>query len=171
MKVAILALGFHPRPLEHILLSQKPNECHLIASDDGLRHIASEHGYTKQNSVVLKSVAKRVRCKLNVYRCDLFNPESIGDALGKILKKIDLDDDVTINYSGGTQAMSLVLGSVAVILSNIMPVRILYSTRALGGKENIYDHTKMLKELFRKLDEIVPIVPEKAVGKRLDKLM
>jgi len=170
MKVTILTLGFHPRPLEHILLSQKPNECHLIASDDGLKYIASEHGYTEQNSVVLKSVAKKVRCKLNVYRCDPFNPESIGDALSKILKKIDIDDDVTINYSGGTQAMSLVLGSIAVILSRIMPVRVLYSTRTPGGKEKIYDHTKVLKELFRKLDEIVPIVPQKAVGKRPDKL-
>jgi hypothetical protein len=66
--------------------------------------------------------------------------------------------------------MSLVLGSIAVILSRIMPVRVLYSTRTPGGKETIYDHTKVLKELFRKLDEIVPIVPQKAVRKRPDKL-
>ena len=156
MKVVILTLGFHPRPLEHALLTQKPNECHLVASEDGLKYIASEHGYTEQNLMVLKSVAKRVGCKLNIYHCDPFDPESIGNALSKILKKIDIDDDVTINYSGGTQAMSLVLGSVAVILSRIMPVKILYSTRAPGGKEKIYDHTKVLKELFRKLYEIVP---------------
>jgi hypothetical protein len=159
MKVVILTLGFHPRPLEHILLSQKQDECHLIASDNGLKYIASEHGYTERNSVVLESVAKRVGCKLHIYRCDPFNPKSIGDALSKILKKIDLDDDVTINYSGGTQAMSFVLVSVAVILSRIMPVRVLYSTRAPGGKEKIYDHTKVVKALFRKLDEIIPSGP------------
>jgi hypothetical protein len=159
MKVAILTLGFHPRPLEHILLTQKPNECHLIASDEGLRHIASDHGYTKRNSVVLKSAAKRVRCRLKIYRCDPFDPESIGDALSRIIKKIDLDDDVMINYSGGTQAMSLVLGSVAIILSRMMPVKVLYSTRAPGGKEKIYDHTKVLKKIFKKLYEVAPAGP------------
>jgi hypothetical protein len=156
MKVAILTLGFHPRPIEHILLSKKPHECHLIASEDGLRYTASEHGYTEQNSVVLKSVAKKVGCKLNIYRCDPFDPESIGDALSKIIKKIDLEDDLMINYSGGTQAMSLVLGSVAVILSRMMPVKVLYSTRMPGGKEKIYDHTRVLKEIFKKLYEIAP---------------
>jgi hypothetical protein len=160
MKVAILTLGFHPRPLEHVLLTQKPNECHIIASEDGLRYIASEHGYTKQNLIVLKSVARRIRCKLHVYRCDPFDPASMGDALSKILKKINLDDDVTINYSGGTQAMSLVLGLVSIFLSRMMPVKVLYSTQAPGGKEKIYDHTKVLNELFSKLDEIVPNKPE-----------
>jgi hypothetical protein len=156
MKVAILTLGFHPRPLEHVLLTQKPNECHLISSSDGLKYIASEHGYTEQNLMVLKSVAKRVGCKLHIYHCAPFDPESIGDALSKILKKIDLDDDVTINYSGGTQAMSLVLGLIVMVISRMMPVKVLYSTRSPDGKETIYDHTKILKELFRKLDEIVP---------------
>jgi hypothetical protein len=108
---------------------------------------------------VLTSAAKRARCKLNIYPCDPFDPESIGNALGKILKKIDIDDDLAINYSGGTQAMSLVLGSVAIILSRIMPVQVLYSTRTLGGKEQIFDHTRVLKKLFMKLDEIVPSEP------------
>jgi len=55
--------------------------------------------------------------------------------------------------------MSLVLGAVAIILSKIMPVKVLYSTRTPGGEEKIYDHTKVLKELFRKLNEIVSSEP------------
>lgn len=156
MKVAILTLGFHPRPVEHIMLTQRPKECHVVASEDGLSYIASEHGYTKPNSTVLKETARRARCKLNLYRCDPFDPESIGDALSRILEKIKSDDEVTINYSGGTQAMSLVLGSVAILLTRIMPVRVLYSTRTAGGKEKILDHTQALRDLLRKLYEIVP---------------
>ncbi len=156
MKVAILTLGFHPRPVEHIMLTQKPKACHVVASEDGLNYIASEHGYTKPNSTVLKETARRVRCKLSLYRCDPFDPESIGDALSKILEKIKPDDEVTINYSGGTQAMSLVLGSVAIVLTRIMPVRVLYSTRSLSGREKIFDHTQALRDLLRKLYEIVP---------------
>ncbi len=155
-KVAILTLGLHPRPLEHILMTRRPGECHLVASEDGLRYVAREHGYTKPNSRVLREAARKARCKLYIYKCDPFDPESIGDALGKILERIKMDDEVTINYSGGTQAMSLVLGSVAIVLTRIMPVRVLYSTRFPGGKEKIYDHTQALKELFRKLYEIVP---------------
>ena len=155
-KISVLTLGFHPRPLEHIILTQRPKECHVVASEEGLRYVASEHGYTKPNSVVLKEAASRARCKLHLYKCDPFDPESIGDALGRILERVKLDDEVTINYSGGTQAMSLVLGSVAIVLARIMPVRVLYSTRAPGGREKIFDHTQALKELFRRLYEFVP---------------
>lgn len=156
MKKAILTLGLHPRPLEHVILTQRPKECHVVASEEGLRYVAKEYGYTKPNSAVLREAARRARCKLRLYRCDPFDPESIGDALSKILEQVKLDDEVTINYSGGTQAMSLVLGSVAVVLTRIMPVRVLYSTRFPGGKEKTYDHTRVLKDLFRKLYEIVP---------------
>jgi hypothetical protein len=156
MKVAILTLGFHPRPLEHIILTQRPKECHVVTSEEGLSYIASERGYTKPNSTVLKEAARRVRCKLNLYRCDSFDPESIGDAISKILEKIKSDDEVTINYSGGTQAMSLVLGSVAVVLTRIMPVRVLYSTRSPGGKEKIFDHTQALRDFFHRLHDVVP---------------
>ncbi|MEW6222046.1 MAG: hypothetical protein AB1476_01815 [Candidatus Hadarchaeota archaeon] len=156
MKVAILTLGFHPRPLEHIIQIRKPNVCYLVASPDGLKYTASEHGYKKPNSVVLQEAARKARCKLQIVPCDAFDPESIGDALGKVLEKIKPSDEVTINYSGGTQAMSLVLGSVAIILSRIMPIKVLYSTRSPGGKEKILDHTDALKELFHKLYEIVP---------------
>ena len=127
-----------------------------MASPEGLKYIASEHGYKKSNAAVLRDAAKRAGCKLSVYHCDPFDPESIEDALGTILTKIKPGDEVTINYSGGAQAMSLVLGSVAIILSRIMPVKILYSTRAPGGEEKIYDHTKALGDLFRRLYEVLP---------------
>ena len=156
MRVAILTLGFHPRPLEHIILTKKPQVCYIVTSQEGLRYTASEHGYKKPNSVVLQDAARKVRCKINTLRCDPFDPESIGDAIGQIMEKIKSTDEITINYSGGTQAMSLVLGSVAIILSRVMPIKVFYSTKAPGGKEKILDHTESLKELFRRLYEIVP---------------
>jgi hypothetical protein len=156
MKITIMTLGFHPRPLEHILLTKKPQICYVVTSTEGLRYTASEHGYTKPNSVILRDAARKARSKLNILKCDPFEPESIGDAIGKILEKIKSGDEVTINYSGGTQAMSLVLGSVAIVLSRVMPVKVLYSTKAPGGKEKILDHTESLKELYRRLYEIVP---------------
>ncbi|HID60694.1 MAG TPA: hypothetical protein EYP46_02405 [Hadesarchaea archaeon] len=113
-------------------------------------------GTKKPNSAVLKKAAHRARCKLVLYRCDPFDLESVGNALSKILEGIKVDDEVVINYSGGTQAMSLVLGSVAVVLSRIMPVRVLYSIRTPEGRGKILDHTEVIKELFRKLYDVVP---------------
>jgi hypothetical protein len=157
MKIAIMTLGLHPRPLEHVIETYKPESAYVVASKEGLEYIAEEHGYKKPNEVILRDAAKRARCKLQLYRCDPFDPESISDVLGKILPKIDMDDEVIINYSGGTQAMSLVLGAVAVVLSRIMSVKVLYSTRLLPtGKEKIFDHTKPLADLFRRLYEILP---------------
>jgi len=155
-KIAILTLGLHPRALELVILRKKPDVCHVIAGEDGLRYVAVEHGYKISNHEVLKNAAKRVKAKLHIYKCDPFDPESIGDALGQILENLKPDDRVMINYSGGTQAMSLVLGSVAIVLSRIMPVQILYSTKTVRGEEKIYDHSEVLKELFHKLYEIVP---------------
>ncbi|HDI12779.1 MAG: hypothetical protein DRN83_02035 [Hadesarchaea archaeon] len=156
MKVAIMTLGFHPRPVEHIMLTKRPDECHVIASVEGLRYTASEHGYKKPNSAVLKKAAHRARCKLFFHRCDPFDPESVGDALSKVLDRIKIDDEVIINYSGGTQAMSLVLGSVAIVLSRMMPLQVLYSIRTPDGEEKILDHTEVIRELFRKLYDVVP---------------
>ncbi len=156
MKVAILTLGFHPRPVEHILFTEQPNVCHVIASEEGLNYVASEHGYIKPNSTVLKEAARRAHCKIRFYKCDPFDPESIGNALSRALAQINIDDEVIINYSGGTQAMSFVLGSVALVLTRIMPIRVLYSVRTSDGKEKIFDHTQTIRDLFRKLYDIVP---------------
>ncbi len=155
-KISIMALGLQPRPVVHFVATQKPQECHLIASAEGLRYVAREQGYTKDNLAVVKEAGRQAKSKLFIYECDAFDPESIGDAVSKILERVKIDDEVDINYSGGTQAMSLVLGSVAVVLSRIMPVKVLYSTRTPNGKEKLLDHTKVVKELFRRLYELVP---------------
>ncbi len=158
-KVAILTLGFHPRPLEHVMHEKKPDVCYVVTSENGLKHVAEEHGYNETNLVVLTAAAKKSKCKLQIFKCDAFDPESIGDSIGKVLEQLKPDDQVMINYSGGTQAMSLVLGSVAIVLSRIMEIQILYSTRSPGGKEKLLDHSKKLSELFHKLYEIVPSMP------------
>ncbi len=155
-RIAIMALGLQPRPVVHFVATRKPQECHLIASVEGLRYVAREQGYTRDNLAVVKGAGRRAGSKLFIYECDAFDPESIGDAVSKILERIKLEDEVDINYSGGTQAMSLVLGSVAIVLSRMMPVKVLYSTRTPSGKEKLLDHTKVLKQLFRRLYELVP---------------
>lgn len=155
-KIAILTLGLNPRPICHLMSKRKPQECHVVASLEGLRFVAREHSYTKTNLAVIREASKRTGCKLYLYKCDPFDPESIGDAIGKILARVRIDDELTINYSGGTQAMSLVLGSVALVLSRIMPVRVLYSTMLPNGKEKVLDHTQVLKDLFRRLYKLVP---------------
>jgi len=151
-----MALGLQPRPVVHFVTTQRPQECHLIASAEGLRYIAREQGYTKSNLSIIKEAGKKVKSKIFIYECDAFSPESIGDAVSKILERMKIDDEVDINYSGGTQAMSLVLGSVAVVLSRIMPLKMFYSTKAKNGKEKLLDHTGVIKELFRRLYELVP---------------
>lgn len=156
LKVAILTLGFHPRPLEHVIATQRPDVCHVVTSPEGFHYVASEHGYKKSNARVLRDVSKRTRCKLKVHFCDPFDPDSISNAVGVVLTKLKPRDKVIINYSGGTQAMSLVLGSIAVVISNLVCVKLLYSTRLPQGKEKIFNHTKGLNNLFRKLHKIVP---------------
>ncbi|MEM3519448.1 MAG: hypothetical protein QW179_00490 [Candidatus Hadarchaeales archaeon] len=158
MKVGIFALGLHPRPIELLLEKRKFDICHLIASKDGLGYVAKEHGYSIPNSQVVKKAAAKGRSKLKIYECDPFDPESISDALGQILEQLKMNDEVTINYSSGTQVMSLILGSVAIVLSRIMPVKIIYSTKAVSGKEEILDHTEALKDFFSRLQEIVPAI-------------
>jgi hypothetical protein len=155
-KVAILTLGLHPRPLVHVIEEKKPNMCYLVASKDGLKYTAKEQGYTKPNLKVIREAARKARCRVSIHNCDPFNPESIGDALAEVLEQIKPEDQVIINYSGGTQVMSLVLGSVAVVLSRIMPIQILYSTARPGKREQLLDHSKKLRELFHRLYEIVP---------------
>lgn len=155
-----MTLGLHPRPIEHIIEEKRPDVCYLVASEDGLKYTAREQGYEKPNLNVIRTAARKARCKLSIHYCDPFDPESIGDALGAVLERIKPEDEVIINYSGGTQVMSLVLGSVAIVLSRIMPIQILYSTARPGKREKILDHSRELRELFHRLYEIVPGLPK-----------
>jgi len=155
-KIAIMALGLQPRSVVHFMSTRKPREFHLITSAWGLSYIAREQGYTRSNLAVLEEAGKQAGSELFIYKCDPFDPESIWDAVSKVLERVKIKDEVDINYSGGTQAMSLVLGSLAIGLLRIMPVKVLYSTTLPGWEENILDHTKILKELFGRLYELVP---------------
>ena len=154
-KIAIMALGLQPRSVVHFMSTRKPQEFHLIASDWGLSYIAKEQGYTSSNRTVLEEAGKQAGPVLFIYKCDPFDPESIENAVSKILERVRVKDEVDINYSGGTQAMSLVLGSVAILLLRKMPVKVFYST-SLSGGVNIFDHTKTLKKLFRRRYKLIP---------------
>ncbi len=154
-KIAIMALGLQPLSVVHFLSQRRPQEFHVIASEWSLNYTAKEQGYAKPNLAVLEEAAKQAGTGLFIYRCDPFDPESIDEAVDKILKRVKVSDEVDINYSGGTQAMSLVLGSVAILLLSKMPVKVLYST-SLGGGVSIADHTKTLKKLFKRRYRLIP---------------
>ena len=66
-KIAILTLGLHPRALELVILRKKPDVCHVVAGEDGLRYVAVDQGYKISNHEVLNNVAKRVQAKPHIY--------------------------------------------------------------------------------------------------------
>jgi hypothetical protein len=156
MKVAILSLAFNTRALEYVILIKKPKVCHVIAPKDGLSRVAKEHGYTKSNRNVLCDVGAKVGCKMQFYTCDLYDPWSISNAIGKILTKIDIEDEIMINYSAGSRSMSLMLGALAVVLARLVKVKVIYSALTPSGEEKIFEHTEPLVDFFKSLQRILP---------------
>ncbi len=159
MKVAILPLDYHPRPVEQIILTEQPEVCHVLGFEEGLEYIAEDLGYAEPNREVLFDTARRVGCMLEVHKCKHLSPKSVGKQVGKILDGVSLTDELLINYSAGSRVMSLILGAMAVERSLHMKVRILYSARMPSGEERILDHTEDLAKFFKKLREGIPTPP------------
>lgn len=90
-----------------------------------------------------------------ICKCNPFDIDSIRNAFGGVIQKLRPDDEVVINYAGGTHTMSLVMGAVAVLLSRVTPIRIVYSTRTPDGKESLLDHTEPLGDFFGTLGEVL----------------
>jgi hypothetical protein len=153
LKVLIQSLGEVPATIELALEKEKPDITYVICSNFQLKKVASAAKYKKSNEIVIKKAAKKVGAKLVFQTCDTLEPKSVSEAIGKVIKQVKPEDKVTINYTGGTASVKLLLGATAVVLSKIMPIRIIYAVRYKGGIEVFKDQTKELKEIFRQIYE------------------
>jgi hypothetical protein len=153
VKVLIQSLGEVPSTIELALEKEKPDITYIICSDYQMKDVASEAGYKKSNEEVIKRAAAKTGTKVVFQICDTLEPKSISEAIGKVIKQIKPGDDVAINYTGGTAGVKLLLGATAVVLSRILPLRIIYSVRYKGGIEVFKDQTEELREIFKQLYE------------------
>lgn len=147
-KIVVQGLDEDPTAEKVVLDKEAPEVTYILCSDHLLEHIAKEAGYDEPNQAVLEKVAKKTNTKVVFKKCNVFDPKSVGEAMGQIIREIKPTDDVSINYSCGSATVKLVLGATAVGLSKYMNIRILYADAAA-----LLDHSKALKELFKLLYE------------------
>jgi len=159
LKIAILPLDYHPRPVEQILLTERPEVCHVLGFKEGMEYIAEDLGYGETNEEVLQDAGRRIGCLLEVHKCNHLSPKSVYKKVNKILENISLSDELVVNYSAGSRVMSMILCMMAVQRSLHMKVRILYSARTSEGEEKVLDHTDELMKIFKKIREMVPEEP------------
>jgi hypothetical protein len=151
MKVLIQSLGEVPATIEFALEEEKPDITYIICSDYQLKEVARGAKYETSNETVITKVAKKTGTKVVFKLCDTLEPKSISKAIGEVIEQIKPSDDVTINYTGGTAGVKLILGATAVVLSRILPIRIIYSVKYKGGIQIFKDQTKELREIFQQL--------------------
>ncbi len=113
--------------------------------------VASPFGYTEKNEDVVEKAAKKTNTKVVFQKCNVFEPKSVGEAIGEIIQRIKPGDDIVINYTGGAASVKLLLGASAVVLLKFLPIRIIYALRYKGGLEKYVDQTEELIEIFRNL--------------------
>lgn len=148
-KIAILGLDKNPTPEKIVLEKVKPEIAYILCSDYLLEYVDKDDGYTEPNQAVLEKVVNATGTKIVLKKCNVFDPKSVSETMGEILKEIKPNDEVSINYSEGSATVKLVLGATAVGLSKYMPsIQILYADAAA-----LLDHTKALKDLFKLLYE------------------
>jgi hypothetical protein len=151
LKVALQGLGEVPTPAKLTLEREKPDVMYVICSDYQLKLVASTAGFKESNESVIRKAAKKVKVKLVFKRCDTFDPRAVGVAIGEVLKNVEKDDSIVVNYTGGTAVVKLLLGAVGVALTMFMKTKIIYSIDYPGGIKVAADHTKALKDIFREL--------------------
>jgi len=153
VKVLIQSLGEVPATIELALEREKPDVTYIICSDFQLKKVSSAAKYKSSNEAVIKKAAKKSGTKVVFQTCDTLEPKSISETIGKVVKQIKPEDKVTINYTGGTAGVKLLLGATAVVLSKIMPIRIIYAVKYKKGIEVFKDQTDELKDIFKQLYE------------------
>jgi len=151
VKVLIQSLGEVPATIELALEKEKPDITYIICSDYQMKNVASSAGYKRSNEEVIKNAAEKTGTKVVFQMCDTLEPKSISKAIGDVIKQIKPEDQVTINYTGGSAGVKLLLGATAVVLSRILPIRIIYSVRYRKGIEVFKVQTDELREIFKQL--------------------
>jgi CRISPR/Cas system-associated protein Csx1 len=147
-KIAIQGLGEDPTTVKVVLERENPDLTYILCSDFLLENVAKDAGYDEPNEAVVKKIAEKTGAKVVLKKCNVFDPKSVAEAMGEIIREVKPDDEVSINYSEGTATVKLVLGATAVVLLKSMKIRILYADAA-----GIIDHTDSLKGLFKLLYE------------------
>lgn len=152
MKIAIQGLGEVPTTVLVVLEREKPEVSYIICSDYQLKHVAKDAGFDKSNEETIREKAEKLGCKVEFRVCDVFDPTSVGEILGEILAGLDpKKDEVVVNYTGGTAVVRLLLGTMGVVVSNIMKGRVIYAIKYPGGLDISRDHTEALKSIFERL--------------------
>jgi hypothetical protein len=153
LKVLIQGLGEVPATVEFALEKERPDVTYILCNEYIMNHVPSSGGYTEPSKVVVERVARRTNTELRWQLCDIFDVKSVGEAIANVFREIKPTDEVIINYTGGAASVKLLLGASAVVLSRIMPVRIIYSLRYKDGTEIFKDQTEELKAIFKRLYE------------------
>jgi hypothetical protein len=94
MNHQISIVGSQLLPIYIGLKEFNPDKLHFIVSNESIRNIA-----------ILKPLIKDL--KYNVYNCDAFDFFSIKSTCEKIIDKIDSNNQITFNLTGGTKIMVL----------------------------------------------------------------
>lgn len=153
MKVLIQGLGEVPATVEFALEREKPDVAYIICTEFQMKNIATAGGYTESSQVVIENAARKSGTKVVWQTCDIFDLRSVGGAISKIFSQIKPTDEVIINYTGGAASVKLLLGASAVVLSKMIPLKIIYALRYKGGTEVYKDQTEELREIFKQLYE------------------
>lgn len=149
MKVAIQGLGEVPTTIELVLKKEKPDVTYIICSDYQLKYVASDAGYKEPNKEVIERAAKKTKTEVKFQKCNVFKPKSVSGTIRQILGQIDHDEDeVVINYTGGSALVRVLLGATGVVLSSIMDARLVYAIKYPKGLTLQENHTKMLRDIF-----------------------
>jgi len=152
MKVAIQGLGEVPTTVTLVFEREKPDVSYIICSDYQLKHVAKDLNYTKNNEQVIKEAAEKAGIELVFKTCDVFDPSAVGECMGDILNKLNpKEDEVIVNYTGGTAVVRLLLGTMGVVLSTVMKVKVIYAIKYPRGVDLSVDHTDALKDIFQRL--------------------
>lgn len=168
MKVLIQGLGEAPATIELALKKEKPDVTYILCSDYQLAHVYKE--YSKPNREVVQEAALKVRAKVIFRRCNVFDPESINNTIRAILKEIDpYDNEVIINYAGGSAPVRLFLGVLGVGLSRICPkTRVLYAIQYPKDVKLAEDQTEKLQEFLpTDLGLLLALVEKRKLGSKL----
>jgi hypothetical protein len=154
MKVLIQGLGEVPATIELALEKEQPDVTHIICSEYQASHVSRRAGYRRSNKKVIEKAAKKVNTKVIFRICDVFDPGSVSETIGNVIGEISPEDEIIINYTGGSALVRLLLGACAVISSKFLPIRLIYAVRFKDGFEKYIDQTEKLTEIFDQFYEL-----------------
>jgi len=155
MKVAIQGLGEVPTTVILVFEREKPDVSYVICSEYQLKHVAKDLNYVKSNEQVIREAAEKAGVEIVFKTCDVFDPSAVGECLGDILNKLNpKEDEVIVNYTGGTAVVRLILGTLGVVLSTVMKSKVIYAIKYPRGVDVSADHTEALKDIFERLKVI-----------------